>query len=78
MANTGMTIPDDVLDEFDAEIWELQKGEVIKNGRMRSQIITAMIEDVLDDGLHEFVQDHPELLLGTDGKNRMTAAVTAD
>ena len=77
MAHPSFTVPDDTLDEFDDEIWELQKEEILPRGGQRSALVTAMIQDALDEGLGKWLERHPELQEGEPG-NRMSATVTAD
>ena len=56
MVNTGITVPKDLLDDFDDVVWELQHEGEIPRDASRSQVIQELMQqyvnenrDLLDD-----------------------------
>lgn len=80
MAHPSISIPDDVLDELDDEIWDLQKDEIVRRGDMRSKFVTAILSDWLEtDDFEQWVrQEHPELLTLEERGNPNRTTMTAD
>ena len=79
MAKPSMSIPDEILNELDDQIWELQKEEVLPRGNMRSAFVAAIIDDWnKEDTLAWLYEQHPELLAEDERKNGSRATVTAD
>lgn len=79
MAKPSMSIPDDVLDELDDQIWELQKEEVLPRGKLRSKVVTAILDDWNNEDTKAWLHEcHPELLSETERKNEQSAVMMAD
>lgn len=59
MAKTGITVPDEVLDEFDDLIWEYQKEDVLPRGRFRSTLITKLMVEWVNNH-EEWIEEHDD------------------
>ena len=69
MVNTGVTIPDELLDDFDDVVWHLEVQGELPRDVSRS----AVIQDLMQ----EFVDEHRELL-DDEGKQTPANTVLAD
>ena len=79
MAKPSMSIPDEVLDEFDDQIWELQVDEVLPRGNLRSKFVSAILADWNEQDTEKWVREHhPELLAEDEKGNENRTAVMAD
>ena len=79
MAKPSMSIPDDVLDELDDQIWDLQVDEVLPRGNLRSKFVTAILADWNEKDTEKWLrEEHPELLSEDERGNEKPTAVMAD
>jgi len=69
MVNTGITVPDDLLDDFDDVVWELKSNGEIPRDASRSQIIQELMQNHVDE--------HRELL-DDEGKRNPARTALAD
>jgi metal-responsive CopG/Arc/MetJ family transcriptional regulator len=71
MVNTGVTVPKELLDDFDEVVWQLEVEGELPRDVSRSQVIQYLMQD--------FVDEHRELLDGEDaGKQTPANTVLAD
>jgi len=49
MVNTGITVDDDVLDEFDELVWQKKTEGEIPRDASRSQVIQMIMEDWIEE-----------------------------
>jgi hypothetical protein len=54
MGSTGLSAPDETLDEFDDILWELQREEEIDRNESRSSIITGLMEEWIEEKHSEY------------------------
>lgn len=54
--NTGVTIPSDVLDDFDDVLWEQQKQGELPRGNVRSSVIEQLMREYIDEH-REYLED---------------------
>jgi metal-responsive CopG/Arc/MetJ family transcriptional regulator len=69
MAKPSMSVPDELLDDFDDVIWELEKAGEIPRDTSRSAVLQQLMQ--------EFVDEHRELL-DESGKRNPAPSVLAD
>ena len=69
MVNTGVTVPEELLEDFDDVVWALEVQGEIPRDTSRS----AVIQDLMQ----EFVDEHRELL-DDSGKQTPAKTVLAD
>jgi metal-responsive CopG/Arc/MetJ family transcriptional regulator len=69
MAKPSMSVPDDLLDDFDDVVWELEKSGELPRDVSRSAVIQNLMQ--------EFVDEHREML-DNSGKRNPAPTVLAD
>lgn len=54
-----MSIPDEVLEEFDDQLWEYQREEVFPRGRLRSTLVTKLMSEWVNES-DEWVEENED------------------
>lgn len=69
MANLSVSVPDELLEDFDDVIWELQREGELDRDASRSEMIQQLMQD--------YVDEYRELL-DDEGKRNPAPTVLAD
>ena len=70
MVNTGFTIDEDLLDDFDEVIWQKEVNGDLPRDTPRSRVLQHLVQ--------EYVDEHRELLGEESGKQNPANTVLAD
>ena len=71
MVNTGIAVPEELLDDFDEVTWQLEVQGELPRDTSRSEVMRHLMQ--------EFVDEHRDLLDDTDtGKQTPANTVLAD
>ena len=49
MVNTGITVPEELLEDFDDVVWELEKAGQLDRDTSRSEVIQQLMQDYVDN-----------------------------
>ena len=70
MAKPSMSVPDELLEDFDEVCWQLEVAGELERGTSRSAVLQHLMQ--------EFVDEHRELLGEESGKQTPAKTVLAD